>query len=258
MYRTVEYTADSESGFQARIKTNEPSLSDYYLDNRSQTTFPADVVLEVAESPRGLQYSSSDQISNNHYSNENNNYQTSGYPKNKPFQFNEPDHQYASSNNYDNHFGKSLAYDQMNKNKDTNNKNFIKWNHQNKNTDYQSAYTDLHPIFVDSNNLQKSKKQNNRFANTFLSNRFSNTLPEVDDTNILVVKNQKFSNKTKDKSLDQQPKLLLTSLQLEKPIQQFKSLQYYKPTKAGDIRQKFLNNHPRRFRSRSQFASDFY
>lgn len=206
-----------------------------------------------------MQYSSSDQISNNHYSTEN--FGGQNYQRAKNYQqYNEPaDHQYAASNIENKHFGRSLNYDSNKKEQNKINDNFIKWNtnsntdlntNQVKNFEYQSAYSDGHPVYVDSNLANSNTKNSNK--KSLISNH-----PEMSEANSKImtfVRNQKFSNKTTvDEKKDKQPKKLsATTLQLEKPIEQFKTLQYFRP--FNEIRQKFINKSPRRF---TGFTNDF-
>lgn len=328
LYRTVEYTADSEYGFRAKVRTNEPGMDAYYLgkklllivlmtnrrlviisnnsryslsDNGKSQAFPADVILEVAESPRGLQYSSSDQVpNNNYYSGDNGGSYHANYGGSKGRQnYQQFGDQYAASNVDSQHFGRSLAYEPIKsepKNERTNERtneqartpaNGMKWNaNWNKpssfldiqNDKYQSAYSDSHPAYVDPDALSKSRSAKRHLISSISSPKnIPNTnhkllnnhnlainhnspavnhqpanldLVEMNSKVMSVVKNQKFSNKTDRAEL---PKPLATNLQLEKPMQQFRSLQHYRP--FNEIRQKFIGRSPRRY---TGFANDLY
>lgn len=218
------------------------------------------MIVEVAESPRNLQYSSSDQISNNPYSGgENTNYRSyQSSPKGKAYQqqqYSEPD-QYAAANNYDTQqFGRSLAYETGNgKEKAFNNANYINWNASpGKSFEYQSAYSDGHPVYVDS--------KSSRAINPTTSSSIGQSLNKHSQKNFNLgrglsetsdrysfIKNQKFINKTierPDSQVESKKNLLLTNLQLEKPLQQYKFVQRFKP--ISEIREKFIREHPRRF-----------
>lgn len=251
-------------------------------------------------------------------------------------QFSEPD-QYAASNVDSQQFGRSLAYDSTkseHKNeyaKDVRSApSAIKWNSNwntakpgsfdAQNDKYQSAYSDGHPVYVDSNsdafNLSKNRNSkrhlissqstigtpnnshtlngnhnpngnnpsgnhspnnshnlnshnpnsnhkllsNHNLAinhNSPASNRHlpaSLDLVEMTTKVMPVVRSLKFGNKTSvDSRSDSQQKLLSTNLQLEKPMQQFRSLQHYRP--FNEIRQKFVGRSPRRY---TGFANDLY
>lgn len=50
LYRTVEYTADSEYGFRAKVRTNEPGMDAYYL-GRYSGRISAKLVFSKRRSP---------------------------------------------------------------------------------------------------------------------------------------------------------------------------------------------------------------
>lgn len=309
--------------------TNLPTLLSLTDNGKGQqNAFPADVILEVAESPRGLQYSSSDQVANNDYysADSGRGYQSYAGTKGRTNyqQFGEQD-QYAASNVDSQQFGRSLAYDST-KNGHKNEyakevrsaPSAIKWNsnwtpaksYDTPNDKYQSAYSDGHPVYVDSDasNLSKNRKRHlissqttigspnnhnghnsNGSPNSPSGNSPSNSpnhkllsnhnmainhnlainhhssasnrhlpvsldLVEMTTKVMPVVRGPKFANKTSvDSRSDPQPKLLNTNLQLEKPMQQFRSMQHYRP--FNEIRQKFAGRSPRRY---TGFANDLY
>lgn len=228
--------------------------------NGNNKQFPADVILEVVESPRNLQYSSSDQISNNHYAGDNNNYnnqQHHSYTKTKAYSpqdsLGEPADQYAASNY---NFKKAqdlgrtnpLAYESS---KPANEKpSRIKWNsNSNWNNqdkfEHQSSFSSSHPIYVDSDSKLINLNNNSSL------DRLASLNTDINDANLKfnVIKNQKFSSKLIEKPKDsQQPKkFLTTNLQLERPIQEFRhsQLQNYRP--FNEIRTKFIHKQPKMY-----------